>query len=181
MGIELEINETPPTSSAKGQIREKWGAAVEGGGLTGYLALPEVLIRSQKRLQLTSTEMMVLINILTHWWRVDAKPFPGNYTIAKRMGVSRRTVQRAVKSMVNKGLISTAPMIHTEDDQTADIDWLDDENEEEDEDEMAEKALETPYSTVRLIDLSGLVARLNECALELREYNARTEAIKEDY
>lgn len=180
MDIELEATETPSTSSMKGQIREKWGAAVEGGGLTGYLALPEVLIRSQKRLQLSSTEMMVLINILAHWWRVDIKPFPGNYTIAKRMGVSRRTVQRAIKSMVQKGLISTAPMIATEDDRTTDIDWLEEEEEEWEEDEV-EKALETPYSTVRLIDLSGLVARLNECALELREYNARTKAIEEDF
>ena len=163
----------------KGQIQKKWGSAVEGGGLTGFLALPEVLIRSQKRLQLTSTEMMVLINILMHWWYADVKPFPGNYAIANRMGVSRRTVQRAVKSMVKKGLISTAPMIATEDDRTADIDWLEEEDEEWEEEE--EKALETPYSTVRLIDLSGLVARLNECALELREYNARTEAIEEDF
>lgn len=181
MDIELDANETPPASSAKGQIRDKWGAAVEGGGLTGYLALPEVLIRSQNRLQLSSTEMMVLINILTHWWRVDVKPFPGNYTIAKRMGISRRTVQRAIKSMVQKGLISTAPMISTEDDRTADIDWLEEEEEEEWEEDQVEKALATPYSTVRLIDLSGLVARLNECALELREYNARTEAIVEDF
>lgn len=169
MDIEIEANEAPTKNSAKGQIRKKWGSAVDGGGLTGFLALPEVLIRSQKRLQLTSTEMMVLINILMHWWYADVKPFPGNYAIAKRMGVSRRTVQRAIKSMESKGLIRTNPEIATKDDRTTDVNWTD-EDEDEDED-----VLKTPYSTVRRIDLSGLVYRLNECAEDLKNYKPQAE------
>lgn len=87
------------------QIREKWGTAVGKGGLTGYLALPEVLIRGQHRLGLSSTEMMVLINILLHWWNVDRDPFPSNTIIAKRMGISPRTVQRACAVLEEKQLI----------------------------------------------------------------------------
>jgi len=151
-------------AKAKLRIREKWGEAVSGGGLTGFLALPDVLIRSQKRLGLSSTEMMVLINILMHWWHPDRKPFPGNYSIAKRMNVSRRTVQRAINKLKEKRLITTSVHPFTEDDRTDVESSVDDEDSEEKE--------ETPYSTVRYIDLKGLVYRLEECAVDLRAFNA---------
>jgi len=172
MNIELNKKEASENNSAKLRIREKWGSAVSSGGLTGFLALPEVLIRSQSRLGITSTEMMVLINILMHWWISDRKPFPGNYPIARRMGVCRRTVQRAIRSLEEKGLISTDVRISTQDDQarvTAAIDDIDVENTD---------ALKTPYDGVRRIDLSGLVKRLQEYAVDIKGYNQRGNAIK---
>ena len=96
----LEVNNNAVDNFAVNhQIRQKWGNAVGKGGLTGYLALPEALIRGQHRLGLSSTEMMVLINILMHWWNVERMPFPGNNAIAKRMGIDTRTVQRACATL----------------------------------------------------------------------------------
>lgn len=175
MNTEIDIGEAAAEalmeSTAKLRIREKWGSAVSGGGLTGFLALPEVLIRCQHRLGLTSTEMMVLINVLMHWWYPDRKPFPGNYAIANRMGVSRRTVQRAIKSIEAKGLISTNVRVFTEDDRGSVADFLDDDVEDD-------EILTTPYEGVRLIDLSGLVLRLQECVVDLKDYNARGDTIE---
>ncbi len=133
------------------QIRRKWGNAVGKGGLTGYLALPEVLLRGQHRLGLTSTEMMVLINILLHWWYAEKMPFPSNSKIAKRMGVDIRTVQRACKQLEKKKLIDRKVKINHDQETNA-------------------------YSSIRTIDLTRLVARLNDIAIDLGDFSRSTRA-----
>lgn len=86
-------------------IKARWGDAIGTGGMTGFTALPNALIRGQKRLGLNSTEMMVLINILMHWWTADKRPFPSNASIAKRVGISERTVQRAIARLDSESLL----------------------------------------------------------------------------
>jgi DNA-binding transcriptional MocR family regulator len=39
------------------------------------------------------------------WWKASDMPFPQTSTLAKRMGVSRRTVQRHVESLEKKQFI----------------------------------------------------------------------------
>ncbi len=75
-------------------------------GIAGFTAVPNTLIRLQRELGLSSTELVVLLNILCHWWRAEEWPFPRMTTIAKRMGVNRRTVERAVYSLQKKGLLT---------------------------------------------------------------------------
>ncbi len=162
MNTESNAQKDTTEAKAKLRIREKWGDSVGGGSLTGFLALPDVLIRSQSRLGLSSTEMMVLINILMHWWYPDEKPFPGNYRIAKRMNVSRRTVQRAINKLKAEGLITTSIHPYTEDDRIyVDVDVDGDGD-----------VLRTPYSSVRYIDLKNLVSRLKGYAGDLRAFKA---------
>lgn len=101
--MENQTHEIKADSQA--QIRAKWGKAVGQGGLTGFLALPEILVRAQSKLELSSTEMMVLINVLLHWWYADRMPFPSNVVIAKRIGINPRTVQRSLESLERKKLV----------------------------------------------------------------------------
>ena len=56
---------------------------------------------------LTPTDMIVLLNVLMHWWYADQRPFPRISTIAARMGVDVRTVQRSLKKMTELGLLAT--------------------------------------------------------------------------
>ena len=90
--------------STPSPIRSRSRGAVTTGE-TGFTAVPDILIRSQGQLKLSSTEMMVLLNILLHWWRDDEWPYPRISTIGDRMGVNRRTVERAVRSLQEKGLV----------------------------------------------------------------------------
>ncbi len=62
-------------------------------------------MRSQKRLQLSPTELTVLINLLVHWWWEGDWPCPSLSAISHRMGISRRTAERAVVSLEKKGLL----------------------------------------------------------------------------
>lgn len=84
------------------RIEEKWGPA----GTAGFQAVPDLLLKYQLALGLTPTDMVVLLNVLMHWWYVDQKPFPRPTTIAKRMGLNVRTIQRSLHHMEELGLIS---------------------------------------------------------------------------
>lgn len=89
-------------------IRQRWGSAVQSGRI-GYTAVPNILLRSQARLGVSTTEMVVLLNILLHWWEPDDWPYPHPGHIASRMGVSRRTVERALATFNTKGLVERLP------------------------------------------------------------------------
>ena len=56
-------------------------------------------------LELSGTDLVVLLNILMHWWYPEQKPFPRPTTIARRMGTNVRTVQRSIQQLVELGLI----------------------------------------------------------------------------
>src|SRR6267143_530824 len=92
---------TAVSQQASKPINEKWGEALR----SGFLVVPATLLRNQYMLGLDSGELLVLLNLLLHWWKADDLPFPHTSTLAKRMGVSRRTVQRLVESLERKKLI----------------------------------------------------------------------------
>ncbi|WP_380873238.1 hypothetical protein ACFB49_40270 [Sphingomonas sp. DBB INV C78] len=101
--------ETTPTTDADAAealpttIKDKWQGAVTEG--SGFVAIPIALLRLQTKLKLTPTDMVVLINLLAHWWDPARAVFPRSTTIATRMGVAKRTVQRSTQKMVKAGLI----------------------------------------------------------------------------
>lgn len=85
-------------------IKEKWQGAVTKG--SGFVAIPVALLRLQAKFELTPTEMLVLINLLVHWWDPTRAVYPRSTTIAKRMGIDKRTVQRATHKLERKGLLT---------------------------------------------------------------------------
>lgn len=83
------------------KLQAKWGSGLDGG----FLVLPVLLLKRQKELGLDSTELVVLLNLLAAWWEVDKLPYTRAITIAKRIGVTARTVQRCLEKLENRGLI----------------------------------------------------------------------------
>jgi predicted transcriptional regulator len=103
--------QTPPAAFPEGEevgtavtVKNKWQGAVTEA--SGFVALPMSLLRLQSKLSLTATDMLVLTNLLAHWWAPTDGVYPRSTTIAKRMGVTKRTVQRSTQKMLNNGLIS---------------------------------------------------------------------------
>jgi DNA-binding MarR family transcriptional regulator len=86
---------------------EKWGAEPMRAGFTllpnHFLALNQFLPDER---QMSPTEMLVLLQILSSWWSKERLPFPSKATIATRSGLSPRQVQRALTSLENKGFIA---------------------------------------------------------------------------
>lgn len=71
----------------------------------GFVVVPSALLRYQEKLKLEDGEVVVLMNLIMAWWETDKLPYPRTSTIAKRMGVSSRTVQRHIERLEAKGLI----------------------------------------------------------------------------
>lgn len=96
------LNDLIDTSPLTGfRIAERWGVVAD----PGYQAVPDVLLFNQRELGLTSEELNVLLNLSAHWWRHKDFVFPGTSTIASRMNVTDRTVQRVIRSLANKGFV----------------------------------------------------------------------------
>lgn len=82
-------------------VAERWGEAVDAG----FIALPNTLVRGQARLGLTSNDIVVILNIVLHWWHRDRLPEPRSTSIAARSGLGRRTVQRSLRGLEKRGLL----------------------------------------------------------------------------
>lgn len=87
-----------PTGSA---VYAKYGEA----SIAGFQAVPDLLLKHQSDLGLSPTDLGVLLNVLMHWWYPEQKPFPRSTTIARRMGITPRTVQRTLKRLEDLGVL----------------------------------------------------------------------------
>lgn len=121
-------------------IRARWGESISTGAF-GFTAVPSVLIRYQYMIGISNTELVVLLNLITHWWRADELPYVRPTTIANRMGVDRRTVDRTLHLLEQRNLVRRLRR------------------------EKSKNGL-----TIRRFDLSGLVDELNKIADDHREY-----------
>jgi hypothetical protein len=84
----------------------KWGSAVMQAG---YCMIPSLLLRAQNRLKLTSTQLAVLLQLCDFWWEEGRKPFPSKETLATRMGMTARQVQRHIAELESKNMIKRVP------------------------------------------------------------------------
>jgi len=84
------------------QPKAKWGDAIEAG----YQVLPDALLRGQHLLELSPTDIVVIANLNQAWWFADRRPYIQPHTIAKRMGVSERTVQRSLSRLRSRGYLN---------------------------------------------------------------------------
>jgi DNA-binding transcriptional ArsR family regulator len=98
--MEAEIENSPETGD-ESQPLVKWGEAI----LAGYQILPDALVRGQHLLKLSATDVVVIANLNQAWWFEDRLPYLQPHTIAKRMGVSERSVQRSLSRLRRKGLL----------------------------------------------------------------------------
>ncbi|MBJ3362652.1 helix-turn-helix domain-containing protein, partial [Salmonella enterica subsp. enterica serovar Agona] len=89
-------------------------------------------------LSITPLGFNILISLVSHWWETKEHPSPSQQSFAKRMGVSKRSIQREVTNLVELGLIT----------------------------KQANKASSAKYKGRNTYDLTGLVERLNEMAPE---------------
>ncbi|MDR8526218.1 helix-turn-helix domain-containing protein [Shewanella fidelis] len=83
-------------------LNEKWG---EDSLSMGWVSFPSSLLFLQKSFQLSPTGLNVLLHLIMHWWEPSEDPYPSQDSIAKRIGVSKRTVQRAMQELEDNKMI----------------------------------------------------------------------------
>lgn len=97
-----QFNRQQSSSTSVGSaVYAKYGEA----SIAGFQVVPDLLLKHQAALGLSPTDLVVLLNILMHWWYPRQKPFPRSTTISTRMGVSPRTVQRSISRLEMIGLL----------------------------------------------------------------------------
>ncbi len=92
------------SSDTRFRVAELWGDAISEE--SGFVAIPMSLMRLQSQLGISPTDFGVLANLLAHRWRAGDVVFPRTTTIAKRMGVTKGTVQRSTLKLVKQGYIT---------------------------------------------------------------------------
>lgn len=86
----------------KKESEKKWGKAVMAHG---YCIFPSILLQAQSRLGVSAQEMVVLLQLAEHWWKADSKVFPKKETIAQRVGLSTRQLQRHIQRLEELKLV----------------------------------------------------------------------------
>jgi predicted transcriptional regulator len=82
---------------------QKWGETT----LTlGWTAIPTTLIFLQERFGITPLGMNIILNLVAHWWDAKENPYPAQESLASRIGVSKRSIQREMASLIERGLLS---------------------------------------------------------------------------
>lgn len=71
----------------------------------GYLAVPRLLLESQRRLGLSSTQVMILLHLCNYWWDADKKPWPAKAKLAHFLNLSTRQIQRILTDLEDAGFI----------------------------------------------------------------------------
>ncbi|MFY7229572.1 helix-turn-helix domain-containing protein [Enterobacter cloacae complex sp. IR5476] len=87
----------------KQTLESKWGKDALS---MGWSAIPTSLFFLQGALNMTPTTFNVLLHLIIHWWKPYDWPHPSQESIAVRMGVSSRTVQRSLQELENYGLLT---------------------------------------------------------------------------
>lgn len=80
----------------------KWGKKVLKNG---FCLFPSLLLRAQRRLGLSAQQLNVLLHLVDHWWEPTRMPYPSKKTIATRMNLSPRQVQRIIGDLEQAGLL----------------------------------------------------------------------------
>src|SRR3990167_9457469 len=90
------------------QSEKKWGVAVMK---LGYCILPSVLLQAQARLLINAQQMIVLLQLVEHWWTADGKVYPSKDTLADRIGLTPKQIQRHIKVLEQKVLVQRIPRV----------------------------------------------------------------------
>lgn len=84
------------------KMQLKWGRTVLQSQWTN---VPNLLLEHQKNLDLSSTELVMLINLMSYEHDVDTDIYPSISTLAKRQGLHERSTQRAINRLIEKGML----------------------------------------------------------------------------
>jgi len=84
-------------------FEQKWGDTVRG---LGFTMVPSLLFKAQARLGLSPTQLVVLLQLLDHWWDLERHPWPSKETLSNKIGLKPRQVQRVVAELEKGGFLT---------------------------------------------------------------------------
>lgn len=89
-------------SAGNDKLEAKWGKTLITAGFT---ALPDTIFRNQKALKLLPLDVVILLHLVSYWWKPSENPRPAKGTLADAIDVDPRTVQRSIQKMEGLGYV----------------------------------------------------------------------------
>ncbi len=99
--IQMPARQVTPTVTRMSE--RKWGREVMEA--KRFCLFPSLLLHAQARLKMTPTHLALVIHLIGYWWGADRKPWPSKATLAARVGLSARQVQRQMAELESMGLV----------------------------------------------------------------------------
>jgi predicted transcriptional regulator len=81
---------------------KKWTPPVMEAGWTLW---PSVFLKYQRQLGLTPLHVNVLLQVARCWFKADSPPYRAKKSIAEALGVSTKTIQRALSELRARGYL----------------------------------------------------------------------------
>ncbi|CAG9435230.1 helix-turn-helix domain-containing protein [Providencia alcalifaciens] len=79
-----------------------WGRTILG---SGWASVPNELLKNQNKLELSNSELVLLIHLISFMHHGDSKIYPSIELLSNRMSQDRRTIQRTINRLVSKKII----------------------------------------------------------------------------
>lgn len=71
----------------------------------GYTGVPNILVRAQSRIGISTTQFNIIVQLLSYWIDPDRPPFPGKKELANRIGINPVTLRKNIAALEQAGLI----------------------------------------------------------------------------
>ncbi|HGM7139078.1 TPA: helix-turn-helix domain-containing protein, partial [Serratia marcescens] len=72
---------------------------------SGWTTIPNLLLKSQSKLGLSNSELVLVIHLISFIHQPFSRVFPSIELLSKRMDQDRRTIQRTMKRLEDKGIV----------------------------------------------------------------------------
>jgi len=99
----VSLADRRPRPETEKVLRAKWRTSLDAG----WTVLPSSLIQGLPRLHIDANGLAVLVCLIDYWWAPGDLPWPSKKTIAERLNVSERTIQRTLRRLQEEGLIKS--------------------------------------------------------------------------
>lgn len=87
--------------------RDRWGAKLVEGG---FCIIPDKVIKSWPATRLDATDLAIVTVLAAYWWSSDSPPFPSAAVLGRILSLDKRTIERRVRKMKERGFIATKAM-----------------------------------------------------------------------
>ena len=83
-------------------VEQKWGREIANAGWT---AVPNIILEKLSALGLDALDFAICVYVMSFQWKADGLAWPSKVTMAKSLGVDKRTIQRRITAMQAAGFI----------------------------------------------------------------------------
>lgn len=100
--------DAPAPKKIRRSAEAKWGTDVMA---RGFVIVPSVLLRAQRRLGLSGTQLAIILHLVDWWSDADKHPWSAKETLSNRIGLTERQLQRQIAALEKRGYVKRVPHV----------------------------------------------------------------------